>query len=129
MKLIIAGATSLLGTEIVRSSLQIREITQVISLALQPMQLDKSIDTSKSKTVVMRDYDEYPDDVKANSAGANACICTFAGTYRTVAVTPLRTNKVQLERICQDCTKIGFEAMHFQCNIAISFTGKKPPNP
>lgn len=74
MKLIIAGATSLLGREIVRQSLQIRAITQVISLALQPVQLDKSIDTSKLKNVVIRDYSEYPDDVKAELAGADACI-------------------------------------------------------
>jgi hypothetical protein len=74
MKLIIAGATSLLGTEIVRQSPQIREITQVISLALQPVQIDKSIDTSKLKNVVIRDYSEYPDDVKSEFAGADACI-------------------------------------------------------
>jgi hypothetical protein len=74
MKLIIAGAASLLGTEIVRQSLQIREITQVISLALQPVQIDKSIDTSKLKNLVIRDYSEYPDDVKVEFAGADACI-------------------------------------------------------
>ncbi|OQE13685.1 hypothetical protein PENFLA_c044G03819 [Penicillium flavigenum] len=104
MKLIIAGATSLLGTEIVRQSLQIREITQVISLALQPVQLDKSIDTSKLKNVVIRDYSEYPDDVKAEFAGADACIWT-------VAVTPLHTGRVELKRVCQDYIKLGFEAI------------------
>ncbi|KZN94472.1 hypothetical protein EN45_046690 [Penicillium chrysogenum] len=104
MKLIIAGATSLLGTEIVRQSLQIRAITQVISLALQPVQLDKSIDTSKLKNIVIRDYSEYPDDVKAELAGADACIWT-------VAVTPLRTGKVELKRVCQDYTKLGFKTI------------------
>ena len=74
MKLIIAGATSLLGTDIVTQSLQIREITQVVSLVLQPVHLDKGIDTSKLKNVVIRDYSEYPDDVKAELAGADACI-------------------------------------------------------
>ncbi|KAJ5465495.1 hypothetical protein N7530_009282 [Penicillium desertorum] len=104
MKLIIAGATSLLGTEIVRQRLQIHEITQVISLALQPVQIDKSIDTSKLKNVVIRDYSEYPDDVKSELAGADACIWT-------VAVMPLRTSKVELKRVCQDYTKLGFEAI------------------
>ncbi|CAG8898784.1 unnamed protein product [Penicillium egyptiacum] len=105
MKLIIAGATSLLGTEIVKQSLQIREITQIVLLAFQPLQLDAGIDSSKLKSIVIRDYSEYPDDVKAEFAGADACIWT-------VAVTPLRTTKVELERVCQDCTKVTFEAIY-----------------
>ncbi|OQE85273.1 hypothetical protein PENNAL_c0024G03192 [Penicillium nalgiovense] len=86
MKLIVAGASSLLGTEI-------------------PVQLDKSIDTSKLKNVVIRDYSEYPDDVKAEFSGADACIWT-------VTLTPLRTSKAELKRVCQDYTKLGFEAIY-----------------
>lgn len=74
MKLIIAGATSLLGTEIVRQSLHIREITQVVALARQTVHLDESIDSSKVRTFVIDDYGQYPDDVKAEFAGADACI-------------------------------------------------------
>ncbi|CAI7616330.1 unnamed protein product [Penicillium glandicola] len=108
MKLIIAGATGLLGTEIVRQSLQIREITQVVALARKPVELDESIDSSKLKSVVIRDYGEYPDDVKAEFAGADACIWT-------VAVTPFRTGSFdfdEVKRVCQDCTRLGFEAMY-----------------
>ncbi|KGO75469.1 hypothetical protein PITC_081690 [Penicillium italicum] len=107
MKLIIADATGLLATEIVRQSLQIREITQVVALAHKPLQLDKSIGSPKVKSVVIRDYGEYPDDVKAEFTGADACIWN-------VAATPLHTGDLEfaeIKRVCQDCTKLGFEAM------------------
>lgn len=74
MKLIVAGATGLVGSEIIRQSLQISEITQVIALARKPVQVDERIDSSKLKSVVVRDYGEYPDHVKAEFAGADACI-------------------------------------------------------
>jgi uncharacterized protein YbjT (DUF2867 family) len=74
MKLIVAGATGLVGSEIIRQSLQISEITQVIALARKPVQVDDGIDSSKLKSVVVRDYGEYPDHVKAEFAGADACI-------------------------------------------------------
>ncbi|KAI2741042.1 hypothetical protein DTO013E5_1971 [Penicillium roqueforti] len=105
MKLILAGATGLLGTEIIKQSLQIREITQVVALAHQPVQLDKSIDSSKLKIIVLCDYGDYPEDVKAEFANADACIWA-------VSVTPLRTSKAELNRVFHDCTKLGFEAMY-----------------
>lgn len=74
MKLIIAGATSLLGAEIVRQSLQIPEITQVVALAHETVHLDESIDSSKVRSVVIDDYGEYSDGVKAEFAGADTCI-------------------------------------------------------
>lgn len=73
MKLIITGATGLLGTELIRQSLQNNKITQVITLARKPIQIDH-INSSKLKSVVIRDYGEYPDDVKAEFVGADACI-------------------------------------------------------
>ncbi|KAJ5372765.1 hypothetical protein N7517_004771 [Penicillium concentricum] len=108
MKLIVAGATGLLGTEIVRQSLQMRDITRVVALARRPLQLDEGIDTSKLRSVDIHDYGEYPDIVKAELAGAEACIWT-------VAVTPFRTGGfdfAEVKRVCQDCTKLGFEAMY-----------------
>lgn len=90
MKLIIAGATGLLGNELVRQSLQIREITQVVALAHQPVQLDESIDLSKLKSIIIRDYGEYPDDVKAEFTGADACIW-YVSSSTLIAVSRLIT--------------------------------------
>lgn len=85
MKLIVAGATGLLGTEIIRQTLQIPEITQVIALARKPIQIDGNLDSSKVKSVVIRDYGEYPDDVKAEFAGADACIWCVSIRFPYVA--------------------------------------------
>ncbi|KAJ5519984.1 hypothetical protein N7463_000437 [Penicillium fimorum] len=107
MKLIIAGASGLLGTEIVRQSLQMHEITQVIALARRPVQLDKGTDSSKLKSVVICDYGEYPDSVKAE----------------TVAITPFPIGGfdfAEVRRICQDSTKLGFEAM-YEAGLARTF--------
>ncbi|KAJ5780364.1 hypothetical protein N7457_005524 [Penicillium paradoxum] len=108
MKLIIAGATGLLGTEIVRQSLQIPDITQVIALSCKPIQLDEGADSSKLKSVLIRDYGEYPDDVKAEFTGVDACIWT-------VSPIPLQTDRFgfsEVSRAWHDYTKIGFEAMY-----------------
>lgn len=48
MKLIVAGATGLVGSEIIKQCLQINEITQVIALARKPVQVEEGTDpTSK----------------------------------------------------------------------------------
>lgn len=74
MKLIVAGSTGLVGTEIIRQSLEISEITSVIALARKPIQIKESAHSSKLKSVVISDYGDYPDHVKAEFAGADACI-------------------------------------------------------
>lgn len=74
MKLIVAGATGLVATEVIRQSLQMDEITSVIALARKPVQVDGTLESSKLKSVIISDYGEYPDHVKAEFAGADACI-------------------------------------------------------
>jgi len=73
MKLIVAGATGLVGTEIIRQSLQKSEITQVIALARKPVKIDDA-NSAKLKNVTVKDYCEYSDEAKAELAGADACI-------------------------------------------------------
>ncbi|KAF8859615.1 hypothetical protein BDZ45DRAFT_353534 [Acephala macrosclerotiorum] len=107
MKLVVAGGTGLLATEVIRQSLQIPEITSVIALARKPVHAD-GINSSKLKSAIINDYGEYPDDVKAEFAGADACIWT-------VAVTPMMSRDVdftEVKRICQTCTLAGLKAMH-----------------
>ncbi|CZR58951.1 uncharacterized protein PAC_08843 [Phialocephala subalpina] len=87
--------------------LQIPEITSVIALARKPVQVE-DVKSPKLKSVIISDYEHYPEDVKAEFAGADACICT-------VAVTPMRSRGVDLaevKRICQTCTLAGFKAMY-----------------
>ena len=74
MKLIVAGATGLVGSEIIKLSLEIPEITSVIALARKPVQVEGGRTPSKVKSVIIKDYGEYSDDAKAEFAGADACI-------------------------------------------------------
>ncbi|KAJ5682235.1 hypothetical protein N7462_005400 [Penicillium macrosclerotiorum] len=108
MKVIIAGATGLVGSELIRQSLEMREISEVVALARKPVQVDSGVNTSKLRIVVIADYGEYSEDVMAEFAGADACIWT-------VAVTPFRTGGfdfAEVKRVCQECTLLGFEAIY-----------------
>lgn len=80
MKVIIAGATGLVGSELIRQSLQIPEITSVIALARKPVSVEGQENASKVTSVVIKDYGEYPDHVKAQLAGADACIWCVLST-------------------------------------------------
>ncbi len=78
MKLIVAGASGFVATELIRQSLSIAKITSVISLSRRPIppvsNLGHGADASKLQSVLVDDYGSYPDDVKKKLAGADACI-------------------------------------------------------
>jgi nucleoside-diphosphate-sugar epimerase len=89
MKIIVAGATGLVGSEIIRQCLDIRAVTEVIALARKPIQIDESTNFSKVKTVLIEDYGYYPDHVKAAFAGADACIWCVE---KSISSDPLTTD-------------------------------------
>lgn len=74
MKLIIAGATGTVATEVVSQALRMREITSIIALARKTVTVENGLNTTKLKNVLIKDYAEYSDEVKKEFAGANACI-------------------------------------------------------
>ncbi|KAJ3040700.1 hypothetical protein HDV00_010593 [Rhizophlyctis rosea] len=135
MKLIITGATGYVASEIIRQSLSIPEITSVVALARTPVTPPPNIlakaDISKLKSVIIKDYEVYPEDVRKEFAGAQACIwqVSRAGqqflyeqsptvltySHRTVAITPSRSNFVnfdEVKRVCQSSPLAGLKAMH-----------------
>lgn len=78
MKLVVTGASGNVATEVIRQSLNIPEITSVIAVARRavaaPSNLESTADVSKFHSVVVNDYDSYPDDVMKELAGVDACI-------------------------------------------------------
>ncbi|KAK8135946.1 nucleoside-diphosphate-sugar epimerase [Apiospora sp. TS-2023a] len=108
MKIAIIGGTGLVATELIRQALTITEITSIIVVARRPVQLDTDApNTSKFRSVTLRDYEEFTDAVKAELSGVDVCIWT-------VAVTPFRLSKfdfVEVKRVCQDCTVAGLQAV------------------
>ena len=133
MKLVIIGGTGLVATELIRQGLRASEITALVALARQPVQLDADApNTTKFESMIVRDYAQFDDAAKAVLAGADACIWyvirsynrhTFHGTrfmrltyilHRTVGITPGRARTydfAEVKRVCQDCTIAGLEAL------------------
>ncbi|KAI1454778.1 NAD(P)-binding protein [Annulohypoxylon moriforme] len=112
MKLIVSGATGFVAREVIRQSLSRSEITSVVALARKPVSVPEKLaddaDPSKLKSVVVKDYGDYPEEVKKEFAGALACIWT-------VAITPSKSKMYDFEevkRICQTCTLAGFNAIY-----------------
>ncbi|KAI0435879.1 NAD(P)-binding protein [Xylaria telfairii] len=112
MKLIVTGATGFVGQEIIRQSLSHPKISTIVALARSPVvapeKLPAGSDSSKLKSVVIQDYEVYPDDVKKEFSGADACIWT-------VAITPSKSKTYDFEevkRICHTSTIAGLRSMH-----------------
>jgi uncharacterized protein YbjT (DUF2867 family) len=76
MKLIVGGATGFVAQEVIRQSLAMPQIASVVALARKPVTPPSGAGegASKLKSVVVRDYDDYSDEVKKEFAGADACI-------------------------------------------------------
>lgn len=77
MKLVVTGATGLVGTECIRLAILNPSITKVIALARRPVAPPEQAgsDTSKLQSVVLEDWTKpYPDTVKESLRGADACI-------------------------------------------------------
>jgi len=84
MKLIITGASGLVATELLRQSLRMREITKVVALARKPVSAPADVspaDAAKLQSVVLDDYERYPDDVRSQLAGADACIWSVPSSF------------------------------------------------
>ncbi|KAB5578022.1 hypothetical protein GE09DRAFT_1214233 [Coniochaeta sp. 2T2.1] len=110
MKLIIAGASGFVATELIRQSLKRQDITAVIALSRKAVSppSDAGANASKLRSVVVKDYDEYPDDVRKEFEGANACIWT-------VAITPTKSRLHDfnyVKKVCQECTLLGLKTMY-----------------
>jgi hypothetical protein len=111
MKLIIAGATGFVATECLRQALIDARFTSLIALARRevkpPTDLGPKADIAKLQSVVLQDYGTYPEEVKKQLAGADACIWT-------VAITPGKARMYEWEevkRVCRDNALVGFQTI------------------
>ena len=78
VKIIVGGATGFVGSEIIRQSLSNPNITAIYALARKPIPVPEGTapeaDTSKLKSLVVKDFEKYPEDVKAQLADADGAI-------------------------------------------------------
>ncbi|KIW24019.1 uncharacterized protein PV07_09758 [Cladophialophora immunda] len=122
MKLIISGATGFVATELIRQCLNNPSITTVVALARRPITVPDNLgpgaDTAKLKSVVLEDFAKYPDDVKEQLEGADACIWTLA-------ITPSKSKTMpwdEVYRVCHEYTMAGLEAIFEARNPASKST-------
>jgi uncharacterized protein YbjT (DUF2867 family) len=78
MKLIVTGSTGFVATELIRQALSDPAITSIMALARRvttiPQNPGPDADVSKLKSVVCEDFENYPESVKLELTGADACI-------------------------------------------------------
>lgn len=88
MKLIVAGATGFVGTELIRQSLRSSKITSVIALVRRalppPTDAGENVNTSKLKSVILEDFTQYSDEAKGHLADADGLIWYCSAERRTV---------------------------------------------
>ncbi|CAK5273544.1 unnamed protein product [Mycena citricolor] len=107
MKLIITGATGYVGKETVSQACKHPGITTVVAVSRAPIAAPEGTPAGKFKSVIVSDYDQYPDEVKKEFAGAGACIWT-------VGITPPRSIVVgpeEAKRISRTSTLVGMQAL------------------
>ncbi|RYO99413.1 hypothetical protein DL764_006808 [Monosporascus ibericus] len=111
MKLVIVGGTGLVATELIKQSLAMPEITSIVAVARKPVQLEAdAVNESKFKSVVIRDYEEYPDTLKGGLSGADACIWLSKFDFAEVK----RIMRGETEKILQE-----FGAEHREVDVHI----------
>ncbi|TVY14111.1 hypothetical protein LARI1_G008166 [Lachnellula arida] len=111
MKLIVAGSTGFVATEVIRQALSNPAITSIKALARRPTAVPQDAgpgaDASKLKSVVCEDFEKYPESVKQELAGADACIWL-------IAITPSQLSKMpfpEARKICLDYTVTGLQTI------------------
>ncbi|KAK3305261.1 uncharacterized protein B0T15DRAFT_531771 [Chaetomium strumarium] len=112
MKLVVAGSTGFVATEVIRQALSNPSITSVVALgrrpAPEPQSTGSRADLTKLRSVTVDDLgEEYPDHVKKELSGADACIWT-------IAITPSKSKLFSWEqtiKVCRDYAIRGIETI------------------
>ncbi|KAK3361296.1 hypothetical protein B0T24DRAFT_660570 [Lasiosphaeria ovina] len=125
MKLVVAGSTGFVATEVIRQALSIPAITSAVALGRRdvpaPENSGPATDGAKLKSVVCENWEEYSDSVKQELAGADACIWTIAITPSKPKTAPWET----VCKVCRDYAVTGIETMS-QLRGRNSDTDKQP---
>ncbi|KAI1420863.1 hypothetical protein F5Y12DRAFT_770971 [Xylaria sp. FL1777] len=95
MKLIIAGSTGFLATELIRQAIAHPAVTSVIGLGRREAPPPAGSDPNgKYKSFICKDFEAYSDETKSEYAAADACIWT-------IAVNPEKLGSVSWEETCK----------------------------
>ncbi|KAM0669831.1 hypothetical protein ACQRIT_002270 [Beauveria bassiana] len=111
MKLIVVGATGLIGTEVIRQALSHKSVTSVVALGRRPTPPPESVpagpELEKFQSVTLEDFTNYTEHVKSQLSGADACIWLLA-------ITPTASKTMDFEAVktvCVDYVMKGFDTL------------------
>ncbi|KAI1780885.1 hypothetical protein F4818DRAFT_397138 [Hypoxylon cercidicola] len=109
MKLIVAGSTGFVATELIRQALSHPAVSSIVALGRREAAVPANAGPSaaKLKSVICNDFENYSESVKRELAGADACVWTIAVTRSQVSKMPWE----EVCRICRDYTVVGFETI------------------
>ncbi len=110
MKIIVTGATGLVGAEVIREAIKNSAITQVVAIVRKPL----SIQHEKLKTILHQDYLNY-DALKNEFKTADACLWCLG-------ISQTQVSKEQYQIITYDYTIAAAKALlEVQPNICFVF--------
>lgn len=72
MKIILTGCTGFIGSEVLSQCIRNPSISSIIALSRRS--LPETANDPKLKTIIMKDFNSYPDSVLEDLSGADACI-------------------------------------------------------
>jgi nucleoside-diphosphate-sugar epimerase len=72
MKIILTGCTGFIGSEVLSQCIRNPSVTSIIALSRRS--LPETANDPKLKTIIMEDFNFYPDSVLEDLSGADACI-------------------------------------------------------
>ncbi|TVY94166.1 hypothetical protein LAWI1_G001363 [Lachnellula willkommii] len=109
MRLIVAGATGFVATEVLRQAINNPAITSLVALARRETACPDNAGENATKftSAVCDDFGNYSEDVKKQLAGANACIWLIAVTPSKLKTMPFD----EVRKICLDYTDYGIATM------------------
>jgi len=99
MKIILGGSTGFVATELIKQALSNPAVTTIVGLARRetpvPENLAPGADSSKLKSVICNDFENYDESVKKQLAGADACIWLIGVTPSQLkTMTPAESRKI-----------------------------------
>ncbi|KAH7163432.1 hypothetical protein B0J13DRAFT_36936 [Dactylonectria estremocensis] len=118
MKVIVTGATGVLGKEIVRQCLDDARITKVVILTRRAVSMDVE-SHPKTEVVMHQDFSRYSDDLLRRLEGASACLWAIGGRashddndkdalHKITVEFPLAAAKAMSESITATSPKFNF---------------------
>ncbi|KAH8879524.1 hypothetical protein GQ53DRAFT_854612 [Thozetella sp. PMI_491] len=92
MKLVLGGSTGFVAAEVIRQGLENPAITSIVTLGRRenPASSQAGPAVTKLRSIICDDFESYPDSVKKELEGADACIWT-------IAITPSKFKTATLE--------------------------------